>query len=398
MRYIPTLVILVIILPQAACNSESNIKNLVHKNNGFLEFVVDPKYSIIADAENTIKNLEFIPLSGKTESLISGIGKLKKDSTNGFWYILGKKHKNRIYVFKENGRFVKKIENIGNGPGEYQKINSFYVSDGNWIELLDGRNQKLIKYDLQTDTVIAERKVPFYAWEYTYMDNENMVFYKNSQANNLEDKRYFYKILILDKNLDLLRTYFPFELKQGRRNNSVMQPRPLTKADGKINYNEFLSDTIYSVSKNSVKTNFVLNMGRYDTENLDRSKFNSGKEKIEYFFKHRDRYIIGVQHVTEKLHSITFNFIYGDNIYTYLYNKLNNEAVIIKNINVGAGKIELPPPMQIVDNKFVSVYSWQMLSKLPEHKLQKGGKLYSDLLKAKKENKNSVIVLYDIEL
>lgn len=144
-----------------ACSQKSLSDELVEEKNGEFIHHVRPDQSKNINAESQLKNLSFIPLEGTSRSLLGGIEKLDQDSVTGYWYILGDKRKNAITVFEKDGKFVKRIKHIGNGPGEYQQINDFYLVDGKWVEILDGRRQKLLKYDLKIDTLVTEKKVPF---------------------------------------------------------------------------------------------------------------------------------------------------------------------------------------------------------------------------------------------
>mgnify|MGYP006430069777 CR=1 FL=1 len=391
------LFVLILIVLQA-CSQFSQKQPIVDAKGDVARFLLRPNQSININANEQLKNIEVVPLEGTPKSFVGAIEEVYQDSTTGRWYILDSKKNSAIIIFEQDGKFVKRIHNIGNGPGEYQQINDFELSDGKWIEVLDGRGQKLIKFDLETDTLISEKKVPFYAWEYSYLEDGNYVFFKNSQANNLEEKKYFHKILILDKDMNLLWYRFPFELRLKQRNFSLMHNRTFSKAAQKINFNEFLSDTIYSVTSDTIEPGFIIDYGEYSADNLDEEGFSSGQEKIRYLINHTDEIIMGIQHVTEDFNNVGFNFIHDNEVYTFLYDKISGEASIIGDIQYGESLLALPPPQKTIGSKYLGIYTWELLSQIPLDELNEDKESYSALILAKKEYKNPVLVLYNVKL
>lgn len=389
--------ILFLILLGSSC-TQDKATDLVINQGGELEFYLAPAQSVGIKAELQLANIRFIPLEGRSESLIGQVDKIDKDSITGRWYILDNKNRNAVKVFEEDGRFVKQISHFGNGPGEHRRINDFTIVDGKQIEILDSRNQKMLTYDLQTDSVLREKRVPFYAWEYESTKDGNYVFYKNSQANNLEDEKYFYKLLILNKDMNLIRSRFPFNLKIGQTNYSVMQPITLTKYNSSVNFNLFLADTIYSVTADTIEKKFSVDYGEYDVENLEKKSFSSGKEKIQYLADNTDKVIIGITNLIETSEYISFNFIYDSEVYTFLFDKISEEASIIKKIYYGKSNLLLPPPQRKIGSDYVGIHTWNKLLSIPIQKLKNDLDSYKLLLKAKREYQNHVLVLYNFNL
>lgn len=118
---------------------------------GCTERVSDTNEYIIVDSQtvsydvsklsSTLSHFDLIPLETNDSCLISEIDVIKK--RNGRYYIQsGRKY---LYVFDGNGKFLRKIGNVGEGPGEYSILSDFDV-DKEYVYLL--ASHKLCVYNL----------------------------------------------------------------------------------------------------------------------------------------------------------------------------------------------------------------------------------------------------------
>lgn len=90
---------------------------------------------------STLSHFDLIPLETNDSCLISDIDVIKKRN-NRYYIQSGRKS---LHVFDENGKFLRKIGSIGEGPGEYSILSDFDV-DKECVYLL--ALHKLYVYDL----------------------------------------------------------------------------------------------------------------------------------------------------------------------------------------------------------------------------------------------------------
>lgn len=379
----------------SACNQSAKKQKLVERKNGKFIFHLRPSQSINITAKDGLKNLTFIPLEGTPKSILGSIKEIEWDSTTGYWYIL---NRNAITVFYKNGKFLKRIKEIGKGPGEYLQINNFILADGKYIEIMDGRQHKLIRYDLKMNKLISEKKISFNAWTYAHLSNGNYVFYTNKATNNIGNKKFLYKILVMDKSFKIIRSRFPFKVKLGQAYYSFNQPKTLISGSQKVHYNALLTDTIYAITPDSIQPAFFIDYGKFKLNHLNKKKLSSSGDLYKYLAKHNNEFIVGVTYLITTPSQISFNFIYNKHSYLFLFNKNNHKARIIRNIKYGSEKINLPKPIQIAGSDYLGIYSWARLQKLSLKKLDKDTTAYSSLIKGKQEYQNPVLVLYNFNL
>ncbi len=87
-----------------------------------------------------------IPLTGK---LIGSIQKLKYGK-NGNIYIIDSATRH-LNIFDPQGKFLRTVGGIGDGPGEYLTANDFVIDDSLNIYILDGRLRRIMIFDSYGD-------------------------------------------------------------------------------------------------------------------------------------------------------------------------------------------------------------------------------------------------------
>jgi hypothetical protein len=115
------------------------------RDNGEEGIVIDLDVSKESEipASSLFSRVKTIILESKDECLIGGVDHI--EVFDGYIYVLDRFIAKSLFVFDEEGRFVRKIGEFGNGPGEYTGISDFSIDPLNQeIYLLD--NFKLHKY------------------------------------------------------------------------------------------------------------------------------------------------------------------------------------------------------------------------------------------------------------
>jgi hypothetical protein len=136
--------------------------------------------------------VEFIPLETTENSAINFLSKVL--FIDGKIYALDKRAF-AILVFDESGKFIRKIQNVGNGPGEYLDLYDFnYNAQSRELELMSARG-KLISYDLSENTFSDIFSLPNEIQSihhftllsndiillYSYYDNPQLIFFSRTQ-------------------------------------------------------------------------------------------------------------------------------------------------------------------------------------------------------------------------
>lgn len=116
-------------LTVVARDKDSKLKKTT-TNNDLITIDIDK-----ANIKNTIlfseifKQIRIVPLETNRDCLIGNIDKMLIE--NDTIYVLDEKIARSLFVFDNNGKFIRKIGKLGNGPGEYRKPRSFSIDTEN---------------------------------------------------------------------------------------------------------------------------------------------------------------------------------------------------------------------------------------------------------------------------
>lgn len=100
----------------------------------------------------------YLKLESSDESLFGTISQM--EIYNDRIYILDRDRTNSLYVFSLNGKFIKKLESKGSGPGEFISPHSFWIDRDGSVLILDRMQNRLLKYKLESLEFVCEILMP----------------------------------------------------------------------------------------------------------------------------------------------------------------------------------------------------------------------------------------------
>lgn len=242
-----------LILLLSACDNNIKEQNIVENI---------PKSVNILEDENVdastplLKNVRAFVLESNPSVLMAACNKI--EVFNDELYILDKKFSN-LFVFNNEGDFVRKIGGLGNGPGQYQSIYGFSldrIKEEVLIYSLD--DQAIFKYSL-AGKFIGKANIDFYGFDFSLMNNGEYIF--NTRYNNIEDYS-LQNVIVTNDNGKVVSTLFPYPRVA---TSMVMNLSGFLCHDGRYGYfNHAYSDTIYSVDLESktVTPRFLFSLGK----------------------------------------------------------------------------------------------------------------------------------------
>ena len=229
---------------------------------------------------------------------------------------------NSLYVFDLDGRFVRKIGQMGRGPGEYIKIIDFtldidnkiiYLLDNTkWIHsyAFDGTHIKKIEIDVPK---INTKSIQYYKG-YIYAD---VIDYSAADDE--------YMLLRVDvKNGKVLSHYFPSSLNKGWNELRINQA-----FWGRLNdhplYTQIFMNEIIKIDEQP-KVQFLLQSDRLTTEkDIENIRGKNMYETMKNYFKLNETHkIYDVCNLFENGNHFYFEYNQGKNIHSILYNKQSN--------------------------------------------------------------------------
>ena len=135
-------ILLLFLLLFSGCNKQQKSKTDVVPS-----ISVDFAYSQPNLELNDIaKSISFIRLETNSDCLLRGISKV--EIHDGRIYIFDSSYPGNLYCFDFHGKFMFKVGERGNGPGEYVSLLDFAVDIENKCLWLGDDAKKILKYDL----------------------------------------------------------------------------------------------------------------------------------------------------------------------------------------------------------------------------------------------------------
>lgn len=171
------LLLLIITLPLYSCNKLSNISSDSYYIN-HADCKSDIPISAIFDSVNIIPTESInVPIVGQMEIF---------HYYKGCIYILDKK-KHSVFIFTDKGKFVKEINRMGKGPGEYTDIKYFEINP--YEETIDIMSKTGTLYRYTFDGNFIES---FFAPDdlraasfFSNLNKDTIVYYNNSETKRL---------------------------------------------------------------------------------------------------------------------------------------------------------------------------------------------------------------------
>lgn len=285
-----------------SCNNNN------HNSYNTVIISISNKDSII-ELEKVINNIKAIQLETNENNLIGIITKIIY--TDDHIIIGDNLISNAIYMFSIDGKFIKQISSIGNGPGEYISFTHITLSaDKKNIIIIDGTKGKAIYYSIDGG-YIKEEILPYRSEIVEYINNNELAF---SNTEGIYKNQYSLKntFIISNKRGKLYNTYSPTTFTS--EFNLITHSDHLKKHNTDLYYNPNLSDTIYHISKQQIISQYIV-----DIENCNKPSKNSPTALKDYIdFIQKSKSFNGDFTITEKFILIG---LFPNGSFPILYNK-----------------------------------------------------------------------------
>ena len=246
-------------------------------------------------------NFEYIRLETKDVCLTGE--KLKVYSNDQYLIAIDRK---RILLFnRKDGKFIREIGHMGNGPGEYSRTYSVMPFNEEKNIVYAGRNKKRYGYSLDgqlKDTLT----IPELVSEIGNIDEGIFAAFLPNYQGNEKNK------IIIFNDKDSLIKIFPNYLS-APKTDAVFVWNPgswFYRLNKQLYFYELFNDTLFHVSTNSLTPRFIFNMGQYSPPYEMKTSLKFEVDK--YFF---------IKGIYESSKYLLCAFGFNQRIYTALYDK-----------------------------------------------------------------------------
>ena len=232
MKKLSSIVFLFLII--VACNKKESTTSSIRINISEI-----PQKEI--KIQDITSDFSIIPLETSDRSLIQYI---KKIAIHNDKILILDNQRPMFAVFDRNGKFIKNIGQIGNGPGEFYYPSDFIIDEKlKQIELLDGLRNRILIYDLEGN-FIKRISLDIRGDYFAKFSDGSYIVYTNMRSS----KELPFKLVRIDNNGRLISKELKYSSQTYQTTNT---PFVKTGFDSYI-FSEHPCDTIFKITNNKI--------------------------------------------------------------------------------------------------------------------------------------------------
>ena len=274
------------------------------------------------------KNIKTIVLETNESSIIGLMNKMRVHDP--YIIILDSHLAKSVLLFDTIGRFVRKIGNVGSGPGEYTQPFDFTIDkDRNVIYVLDSNLSKINKYDISTGkfihSIILDKNVHSYNIECIGGQLFADAYFSKHSDNN-------YLLRTIEEPSGKISGHFlnVREYSKGISNTSFIRSNVFyLHENGNAIFVQPFMEQIIEISKEAVSSLFEIKSKDLITSDIIKSSME--KDPVRYMFDivQYNKYFY-IYDFVEHGNMVQFNYQIGNQLRMIIYKKQTDELRIIQ--------------------------------------------------------------------
>lgn len=248
------LIVFTILLMCMGCHSSSNKRTEgehILSDTSLIHITVDPANGEAVPFDSLIDDVSFIRLATNDNCLIGEIHQVL--CTDNLIFILDTFVANSVYCFDKQGNFIRKIGNVGEGPGEYLRLCKIALTgDRKQIVLYDWN--RLHYYDLNGN-FLKDESPQFYVNDLEFTANNSIVGFTDSGSNDTSGQC---MLTVYNQDRNVVYKEFPTYYTPVFRLKASMFP--LRKSGEDIYLNNPWTNSIYRVEEDKCREIYRLDI------------------------------------------------------------------------------------------------------------------------------------------
>ncbi len=264
-----------------------------------------------------VKNIQYIPLETTPECLLDqDISQI--ELFNNELFVSDYKY---IFRFDKNGKFIKKIGVMGQGPGEYtQGFQNFIIDNkNNHLIIFDMISQRMITYDFNGQFVY-EKKTDFLPGRFDWINDNHFATYNMGFTYEKTPWSDFY---VIDREANTIHKN-KFKKEADKKYGLTVFPPVFYHFQGKLRYKNPHENIIYEITENGkTKPIYYLDFGVYESKNeVDEFEIRGKKGNLSIRANPKSYEKIGITEMSESAEFLFINFAHKNEKQFGVYDKV----------------------------------------------------------------------------
>jgi hypothetical protein len=382
MKYVfSIIVILLSTLIFIGCNNKSKNKYSSHQTE-------EINFGELKKEKNSILDIDRIVQLEISDSTILGTIN-QVEVFNDKLYVLDD---NYLFEFSLYGKFLRKLNKKGNGPGEFLMLHSFFIDHEGHLYLYDPIGGRLLDYGIKHFNYIQNIKMPYLSpFSFIKDPNSNLfIYYYNIRPyDNLN------KHIIKSNKEGIIKNELLYGVKSGELMHG--DPRNIYCLNESVRFYPNFSNKIYELTNDdTLTTKYRLNFGPHS---FPISKFFKGFDDEMSLMKELiagNSNWIRLMYVYETSKDLTIKYYIKREFYIAYWDKEKNKKLHFKaseiedNLGIGGS---FPFPIGRFNDKLIGIlYPYMMdINQIQKSNLE-------NLNKNNLESQNPILVFYRIDI
>lgn len=249
------IVLFISCLINSSCNKAKEDSRAQYSNHDTKVSISDKNESVLIS--QVVDSVQMIPLETSSKCLVSRIKQIIVFNERIF--VCSEGSYDRVHMFDLNGNFICEVGTIGKSPGEFLEVTQMGIDEfRNRMFILDLRSRRINYYSREgeflesTKTKVLFRKMQF-------ITENKIALYANSGYNpSIKDNQNM-QLIITDRKFKPIS--FDFPLPCNRKIFNYSNNLNLTKQNGIVHLFPMFSDSIFTVSDDSLSLKYTIDNG-----------------------------------------------------------------------------------------------------------------------------------------
>ena len=255
-----------------------------------------------------------IPLDTSPECLLGS--KIRKVAIRKNRIYVWEEQSNGVFVFDENGKYINKITDQGEGPREYLNIKNVSISDS-LISIFDSQGAKILYYDMDCNYIstqsLKDIRKSIYPVAQSFILGDKIyfgVFFRETFRTDKYGVPHKWVSMDLDLNKESVKRFLPYDYDCPTESDShfSLQDNYYTAINDTVRFMVSNLDTIFVATRDTIVPEYVVDFGDKAVPlHLYKSTYHEAKESSEM-----ENCIDGVEYLYDTDDYLILNFRYGD--------------------------------------------------------------------------------------
>lgn len=307
---------------------------------------VNPKDDVLVLSQ-FVDKINYLKLEAVAGHMVGNIDKLIYYQNR--FYALDSRAAKSLFIFSQEGEFLKEIISRGQGPEEFTIPDDFSIDRfTGTIRILDLSLRKILTYD-KDGNFLHEFGIDFRAHSFAIIDTATFAFFTNFLSNPGDKESQSYNLLIVKDN-KLSGKYLPFTY---RPNQLRFAPQTVFSMDSnEVYFTTTFNDTIFRFSSNKLRPDLLIDFG---DRRIPEEFLNDTDKPRDQLHKERINYCHLINHFMKTDTHIYFTFSYKQRLHNVFYSKSSQRVLTSALIGNDIDGLLFANPIASMENRLIGV-------------------------------------------